>query len=124
MYRVGGDDMVQVRFREIVIDCVDPRELAAFWARFTGYERRAWHEDWAAIGTPDESMIIGFQQVPEGKIVKNRVHLDFSAADEEATALEIEALGAARLSVSEDPEDPFVVLADPEGNEFCIVREG
>ena len=116
--------MVEVRFREVVIDCADPRTLAAFWAGFTGYERRSWHEDWATIGTPDESMIIGFQQVPESKIVKNRVHVDFSAADEEATALEIEALGATRLSVSEDPEDPFVVLADPEGNEFCIVREG
>jgi hypothetical protein len=115
--------MVEVRFREVVIDCTDPRTLAAFWAGFTGYERRSWHEDWATIGTPDESMIIGFQQVPEGKIVKNRVHLDFAAVDEETTAREIETLGAERLWVSEDPEDPFVVLADLEGNEFCIVRE-
>jgi hypothetical protein len=50
------------------------------------------------------------------------VHLDFFAEDEEATALEIEDLGATRLWVSENPDDPFVVLADPEGNEFCIVR--
>jgi predicted enzyme related to lactoylglutathione lyase len=114
--------MIDVRFREVVIDCADPRTLATFWAGFTGYERRAWHEDWTTIGTPDEKMIIGFQQVPEGKTVKNRVHLDFVAEDEEATALEIEALGASRLSVSENPDDPFVVLADPEGNEFCIVR--
>ena len=114
--------MSDVRFREVVIDCADPRTLAAFWAGFTGYERRTWHEDWATIGTRDESMIIGFQQVPEGKSVKNRVHLDFSAVNEEATALEIEALGASRLWVSENPDDPFVVLADPEGNEFCIVR--
>ena len=114
--------MIDVRFHEVVIDCDDPRTLAAFWAGFTGYERRTWHEDWATIGTPDNHMIIGFQQVPEGKAVKNRVHLDFSAADEETTALEIEAMGATRLWVSEDPDDPFVVLADPEGNEFCIVR--
>jgi hypothetical protein len=113
--------MVDVRFHEVVIDCADPRGLAEFWAGFTGFARRTWHEDWASIGTPD-SMIIGFQQVPEGKAVKNRVHLDFSAADEETTALEIEAMGATRLWVSEDPDDPFVVLADPEGNEFCIVR--
>jgi len=116
--------MVEVRFREVVVDCADPRTLAAFWAGFTGYERRTWHEDWSTIGTPDGSMIIGFQQVPEAKAVKNRVHLDFFAADEEATAQEIEALGASRLWVSEDPGDPFVVLADPEGNEFCVVRSG
>jgi hypothetical protein len=60
--------------------------------------------------------------VPEGKVVKNRVHLDFWAADEEATARELEVIGATRRWVSEDPEDPFVVLADPEGNEFCLIR--
>jgi Glyoxalase-like domain len=55
--------------------------------------------------------------------VKNRVHLDFAAAEEEATAKEIEGMGAVRRWVSEDLKDPFVVLADPEGNEFCIVRD-
>ena len=115
--------MPNVRFHEVVIDCADPRSLAEFWMRFTGYERRSWYEDWASIGTPDRTMIIGFQKVPEGKSVKNRVHLDFAAEDEEATAKEIESMGATRLWVSDDPEDPFVVLKDPEGNEFCIVRE-
>jgi hypothetical protein len=66
---------------------------------------------------------IGFQQVPEGKVVENREHLDFAAADEDATAKEIEGMGAVRRWVSEDPKDPFVVLADPAGNEFCIVRD-
>ena len=115
--------MIQVRFREIVIDCDDPRTLARWWVRFTGYELRTDHDDWATIVADDGSMIIGFQRVPEPKSVKNRVHLDFSATDEETTALEIEALGATRRWVSEDPDDPFVVLADPEGNEFCIIRE-
>jgi hypothetical protein len=55
--------------------------------------------------------------------VKNRVHIDFAAVDdEEATAKGIEGMGATRRWVSEDSEDPFVLLADPEGNEFCIVR--
>jgi hypothetical protein len=60
--------------------------------------------------------------VPEAKVVKNRVHVDLGSADEGAEATRIEALGATRLWVSDDPEDPFVVLADPEGNEFCVVR--
>ena len=116
--------MVDVRFHMVVIDCGDPRSLAAFWESFTGYERRSDHEDRVSISAPDGSMQIGFQQVPEGKVVKNRVHLDFAAADEEATAKEIEGMGAVRRWVSEDPKDPFVVLADPERNEFCIVRDG
>jgi predicted enzyme related to lactoylglutathione lyase len=116
--------MVDVRFREVVVDCADPPRLAAWWAGFTGYRLGAKHDDWSTISNEDRSMIIGFQKVPEGKVVKNRVHLDFFASDEEAAAREIEAMGAKRLWVSENPEDPFVVLADPEGNEFCIVRQG
>ena len=114
--------MIDVRFREVVIDCADPPALAKWWADFTGYAPRTTHDDWSTIESDDGSMIIGFQKVPEGKVVKNRVHLDFWAADEEATAREVEAMGATRLWVSEDPEDPFVVLADPEGNEFCLIR--
>ncbi len=116
--------MVEVRFREVVVDCADPPALAKWWADFTGYTPRTTFDDWSTIANDDQSMIIGFQKVPEGKVVKNRVHLDFWAADEEATAREVEAMGATRLWVSEDPEDPFVVLADPEGNEFCLIRGG
>ena len=116
--------MVEVRFREVVIDCADPPTLARWWSSFTGYTLRTDREDWSTIANEDQSMIIGFQKVPEGKVVKNRVHLDFWAADEEATARELEAMGATRRWVSEDPEDPFVVLADPEGNEFCLIRGG
>jgi hypothetical protein len=54
--------------------------------------------------------------------VKNRVHLDLRSTDEESEASRLEALGANRLRRSEDPDDVFVVLADPEGNEFCVVR--
>jgi len=74
------------------------------------------------VGEGDRDIRIGFQNVPEDKVLKNRVHVDLSAPDEEAEARRIEALGATRLWVSEDPDDPFVVLADPEGNEFCVVR--
>ena len=115
--------MINVRLYEVVIDCADPRALADFWMRFTGYVMRHGDDDWVSIGAQDGSVIIGFQKVPEPKSVKNRVHLDFAADDYEATALEIEGLGATRKWISDKPEDSFVVLADPEGNEFCIVRE-
>lgn len=115
--------MVDVRFSLVVIDCAEPRELATFWSTLTGAAIRQSFDDWASLEPMAGGVRIAFQQVPEPKTVKNRVHVDLSAEDEEATAREIETtLGARRLWVSEDPEDPFVVLADPEGNEFCIVR--
>jgi predicted enzyme related to lactoylglutathione lyase len=113
---------VSVRFHEVVIDCADPRSLAGFWAQATGYAVQSDDEEWASVlGEGDRATRIGFQKVPEGKVVKNRVHVDLGAGDIEAEASRIEALGARRLWVSEDPEDPFIVLADPEGNEFCVV---
>lgn len=106
----------------IVIDCADPPTLASFWMSFTGYEKEYGDDEWVSLRSPGGDDRISFQKVPEAKAVKNRVHLDFAATDEEATAGWIESLGATRRWVSEDPDDPFVVLADPEGNEFCILR--
>lgn len=114
--------MVDVQLYQTVIDCADPRALAAWWRQLLGWEESSTHDDWSSIRAPGGTPRIGFQRVPEAKTVKNRVHLDFAAADEEATARAIEAMGATRRWVSEDPDDRFVVLADPEGNEFCIVR--
>ena len=114
---------MDVRFHEVVIDCADPRALQAFWMGFTGWDKGSEDDDWCTIREPGGRLIIGFQKVPEPKVVKNRVHVDWAAQDEEATAREIEAMGATRRWISEDPDDPFVVLADPEGNEFCIVRD-
>ena len=113
---------IDVRFHQLVIDCADPRALARFWMRFTGLEAGSADDDWCSIRSSDGRTRIAFQKVPELKAGKNRLHVDFAADDEEAAARRIEAIGASRRWVSEDPQDPFVVLADPEGNEFCIVR--
>ena len=91
--------------------------------RFTGFEIASAHDAWVSIHSPDDGTRIAFQRVPESKAGKNRLHVDFVAKDEGATALAIEAIGATRRWASDDPEDPFIVLADPEGNEFCIVRD-
>ena len=111
----------------VVIDCADPPSLAAFWAAVTGYEVRdegpVEDRSWRTLLGPDGQPNMGFQKVPEPKRVKNRVHVDLYTADEEAAAARIEALGATRLYVSEDPDDVFVTLADPEGNEFCVCRQ-
>ena len=108
----------------VVIDCADPASLCEFWAAVTGYETRDEDDDgWRMLRGPAGQPNIGFQRVPEPKRVKNRVHVDLYAADEEAAAARIEALGATRLYVSEDPDDVFITLADPEGNEFCVCRQ-
>ena len=113
---------MSVRFLTVVIDCAEPRSLSHWWAEATGYEQGADRDEWASIvGEGDRHIRIGFQKVPERKVVKNRVHVDLGAPDIEAEAQRLEALGATRRWVSDDPDDPFIVLADPEDNEFCII---
>jgi predicted enzyme related to lactoylglutathione lyase len=115
---------VDVTLRSIVIDCRNPQSLAPFWVAVTGFREKYGDEEWVQLEDPDGRQVdIAFQRVPEPKAGKNRLHIDLSAADEEASVARIEALGAKRLWASEDPDDVFVVLADPEGNEFCVVRD-
>jgi predicted enzyme related to lactoylglutathione lyase len=122
-----------VRLANIVFDCADVARLAEFWSAVTGFlpgsGEPSWDDpswkgaEWVALSDPaGRAPRIGFQLVPEGKVVKNRVHLDLAAEDEEAEAARIQSLGATFLWRSTNPEDPFVTLADPEGNEFCVVR--
>jgi hypothetical protein len=114
---------VDVRVGSVVIDCADPPSLAVFWVAVTGYRRESADDDWVSLVDPGgHGPRIGLQRVPEPKTVKNRLHLDLYAEDEEASARRIEDLGATRLWLSKDPDDVFIVLADPEGNEFCVVR--
>ena len=139
---------------QCTFDCADPAGMAAFWAEALGYQLQdppggfeSWEHALDAMGVPperrnDASAVLDpegvrprlfFQRVPEGKQVKNRVHLDVRAApglegDERMAALEAEAErliahGATRLGRHE-PAAPLsaghIVMADPEGNEFCL----
>ena len=107
---------------EIVIDCHDPARLAEFWQRVLGgYVVRQSHE-WVSL-EPPTGLTVAFQLVPEDKSVKNRVHLDVDVGDlEEATAA-AEAIGARRVGeVVYDELGGFQVMADPEGNEFCLIN--
>jgi len=121
----------------VVLDCREPYVLAVFWAEVLGYRPELGNEDWAALSAEAEAGELGwvklvdprgarapiaFQRVPEPKAGKNRLHLDLTATDEGAEARRLESLGATRLWVSGDSEDHFIVLGDPEGNEFCVVR--
>ena len=113
------------RIAAITIDCADPQRLVTFWSEALGYEIR---EDTVGCSLCDPTGVgpeIGFQPVPEGKIVKNRVHLDLtpSESDLEAEVARLEQLGARRVHYFDhDPQQVWWVMQDPEENEFCVVQ--
>lgn len=122
------------RFTELTVDCHDPELLAAFWCevldfkvidRPKGYvEIGSWEPTVEAVRAGQMPPTLVFIPVPEGKAVKNRLHLDVSpidrSTDDEVTRLL--ALGATRADVGQGEGHNWVVMADPEGNEFCVLR--
>lgn len=114
-----------VALHHIVIDAHDLPALARFWAEALRWRVLSEREREVVVG-PDESAPVGICLMPaaETKTVKNRVHLDLTSAPEDRDA-EIDrllALGARRVDVGQTGEESWTVLADPEGNEFCVVR--
>lgn len=141
---------------QLVIDCADPDRLTRFWAEALGYQVPpppdgfgTWRAYWVNVGVPedelddgDDSLVdpdgagprIWFQKVPEGKVGKNRLHLDLDASGGRTVPIDIRterviamadrliAAGATRVRVlSEEGLDHYgEVMNDPEGNEFCI----
>ncbi len=111
---------------EVIIDCKDPLRVAQFWR-----DVLAWPmvEDargycWlSATGEPTAPPLLVFVPVPEPKTLKNRLHLDVnpSGCDQDEELDRLLALGARRVDVGQR-DVPWVVLADPEGNEFCLLR--
>jgi len=126
-----------VRWYTIVVDCRDVAAQARWWAEVLGWRIAYEAEDEVVIVPPhafDESREIPVEErgpglvfvpVPEGKEVKNRLHLDLAprAADDQAAEVQrLLDLGATRADVGQDAEAAsWVVLADPEGNEFCVL---
>jgi catechol-2,3-dioxygenase len=114
-----------VRLHHIVFDAHDLPGLARFWARALGWQVLSEREGEIVIG-PDAEALVGmcFMPVSDEKIVKNRVHVDLTSGAEDRAA-EIDrllALGARRVDIGQTGAESWTVLADPEGNEFCVVR--
>ena len=103
----------------MVVDCVDPEALAAFWSRVLGKAVVSVSGPYVWLER-DGGPILGFQRVAEPKSGKNRVHVDIGAADPLAASARIEALGGRRLPAH---DSGFLVMADPEGNEFCVIPD-
>jgi predicted enzyme related to lactoylglutathione lyase len=117
------------RLVHLVVDAADPSRLARFWAGALGWEVAPEEPDevdvWpAGFSYPDSSALpLVFVPVPEPKAGKNRVHLDLATESARHQAAEVErllALGAAPIDIGQG-NVPWTVLADPEGNEFCVL---
>lgn len=114
-----------VRLHHIVVDTHDLPALARFWTQALGWKVLSERDREIVIG-PDDSAPVGmcFMPVTDAKTVKNRVHLDLtsSAEDREEEIERLVALGARPVDVGQTGTESWTVLADPEGNEFCVVR--
>ncbi|MDQ2813134.1 MAG: VOC family protein [Actinomycetota bacterium] len=112
------------RFGGVIIDCADPALTAAFWERATGWTRRGASADGVSLRSPrDAGPYLTLLRVPDAKIVKNRIHLDVAPEPDEDHAAAVAALlaaGAVPVDVGQGTAS-WTVLADPEGNEFCVL---
>lgn len=110
-----------LRFDEICIDAADPAALGAWWAQALGWPHEVDADGDVVLhpppgGGPDWL----FLQVDDRRIVKNRIHFDFVPDDQHAEVQRLVALGARHVDIGQG-EQSWVVLADPEGNEFCVL---
>jgi Glyoxalase-like domain len=112
------------KFTELVIDCADPDRMAEFWSAVLDYKITEKDDDSVYIeGPPESGPGLLFQIVPEGKSVKNRLHIDVSPVDRDQPE-ELErllSLGARRIDIGQG-DVSWVVLADLEDNEFCLLH--
>lgn len=114
------------RLFNIAVGANNPHALAKFWCQVLGWDVIEDDEvfDYVSIGSPDHSLpVIDFLKVPDLKSGKNRLHLDLRA-DGTTTKEELarlEGLGARRVDIGQGPDVSWIVLADPEGNEFCLL---
>lgn len=108
-------------FDEICIDAHDITALAGWWARVLGWDSGITSDGDAVLyAPPGAGPNWLFLEVPDDKVVKNRIHFDFRPDDQQAEVDRVVGLGARRVDIGQGDES-WVVLADPEGNEFCIL---
>ena len=130
--------MASVKQIQVTFDCAEPERVARFWCEVLGYvvppppegfatwddfDRTLPPEDqgswFACVDPTGTGPRLFFQRVPEGKVVKNRVHLDLRCDDLEAETARLVGLGAEVLTTT-GPQENWVAFTDPEGNEFCL----
>jgi hypothetical protein len=117
-----------LRIQCLVVDCQDPGAVAAFWQAALGWRRTHETADEIVLEPPAGSAEDGvapdllFVRVPDPTPGKNRLHLDLRPTDQETEVERLLGLGARRTSVGQTSDVSWVVLADPEDNELCVLR--
>ena len=112
---------MSLEWEQVVIDAKDPVALGRWWADVLGWVVVNDSSDEFEIRpSPDQLPGLIFEPVAERKQTKNRLHLDFRPDDRDAEVKRLVDLGATRVDVGQG-EQSWVVLADPEGNEFCVL---
>ncbi|MFB1294753.1 VOC family protein [Mycobacterium sp. pW049] len=110
-----------IKVEMITFDCVDPDGLADWWAKAAGGDVNAVAPGEFVMVASEGRPTLGFQRVPDPTPGKNKVHLDFHAEDREAEVSRLVELGATETGRNNfGPEFEWVVMADPEGNAFCV----
>jgi hypothetical protein len=110
------------RWLGIVVDSHDPARLARWWAEVLGFRVTVDKPDLVAIaGADDSHPAIAFVPVPDEKAGKNRLHLDLAPDDQSAEIERLIDMGARHVDIGQPAGTGWKVLADPEGNEFCLL---
>ena len=111
----------------LVLDCADPEKLAQFWSAAIGYQRLGAAGNYVLLVDQAQAQPrLLLQRVDEPKSAKNRMHLDIETLTVDEEVQRLESLGARRLNADaiEEHGTRWVVMADPEGNEFCVCNAG
>ncbi len=107
------------RLTDLVLDCADPERLAAFWGSLLAVGVADRSDSFVELERLPNGIGLGFQKVPEPKVGKVRLHIDITAPNQDAAVERVIALGGRHV---EDIKD-WRVMTDPEGHEFCLLRE-
>jgi hypothetical protein len=112
----------------LCVDANDPLRLARFWAEALRWEVAGETTEWPHLVPTDGTRFrMGFMPVPEPKVGPNRLHLDLTTTsldDQRDSVATLVELGARHIDIGQRPDEEHVVLADPEGNEFCVIEPG
>jgi catechol 2,3-dioxygenase-like lactoylglutathione lyase family enzyme len=116
------------RISELVLDCRDPERLAAFWSEVLGYVELERADDGIEIGPasgfggPQPTLVLSLSDDPRREKLPLHIDVNPTDTDQEAELARLLAAGARHVDIGQTGEESWYVLADPEGNEFCLLR--
>lgn len=120
---------MSIRIQCVAVDCTDPKKLAGFWSRALNWRITYEDEDEYVIEPPEDSPAcdlcpdVLFNKVDDEKMVKNRWHFDLRPSDDQRVEVKrLMAFGARQIDIGQSGDESWVVMADPEDNEFCVLR--